>query len=70
MSRQIIALVAVAAVVLAAVLASAVGWLGPVSVCGADRTPGCVTWPVPISEALWAGFVVGVIALLIWQVRT
>lgn len=70
MSRQVAALVVVAALAAAAVVASAVGWLGPVVVCGADRAPGCLTWPVPISEALWAAFVVGVVALLIWQVRT
>ena len=70
MSRQVVALVLVATVALVAVVASAVGWLGPVAVCGADRAPGCVVWPMPISDGLWAAFILGVVALLGWQLRT
>ena len=72
MSRQVPALlfVAVTVAAAAAVLASAFGWLGDVAMCGADRAPGCIAWPVPISDALWLLFVVGVLGLLLWQVRT
>jgi hypothetical protein len=67
---QPILVLAVAIAMLAAILASAAGWLGGVIVCGADRAPGCATWPAPISELIWAGFVVGIAVLLIWQLRT
>jgi hypothetical protein len=71
MSRlQTITLTALAAVILGAVIASASGWLGNVVVCGADRSPGCVLWPAPISELVWAGFILGIAVLVIWQVRT
>ena len=70
MSRQLVLLLIVALVAIGAVLASAAGWLGGVVVCGADRTPGCITWPLPVSEGLWVGFIVGVAALLVWQTRT
>ena len=49
--------------------ASAVGWFGGVVTCGADRAPGCVTWPAPISGLVWGAFVLGVAALVLWQVR-
>lgn len=49
--------------------ASAMGWLGGVVVCGADRAPGCVTWPMPVALLVWAAFMVGVAALLMWQLR-
>jgi hypothetical protein len=52
-----------------ALLASATGWLGVVSVCGADRAPGCVAWPAVVSELAWASFVLGIAALVVWQVR-
>jgi len=58
-----------ALLIVGALLASATGLLGNVVACGADRTPGCITWPMPVSEALWAAFVVGVAALLVWQLR-
>ena len=68
--RQAIVLCALALGIVGALFASATGWLGSVVVCGADRTPGCVIWPMPVSELAWAAFVLGVAALLIWQVRT
>jgi len=36
-------------------------------VCGADRAPGCVAWPPAVAYAVWAAFLVGVVALLVWQ---
>jgi hypothetical protein len=55
---------------LAAVLVgSALGWFGGVQVCGADRVPGCVSWPTPVAALVWAAFVLGVAALVVWQVR-
>jgi hypothetical protein len=68
--RQTIALSAIAVGILGALLASASGWLGGVVVCGADRTPGCAVWPMPVSELAWAAFILGVAALLIWHLRT
>ena len=63
--------IAVALVVIGlSLVASAVGVFGGVSVCGADRTPGCATWPLPISEAVWAAFILGVALLVVWQART
>lgn len=70
MSRQLVLLLVVGVAAAACVAASAAGWLGGVIVCGADRTPGCATWPVPISEGLWLAFFIGIAALLIWQTRT
>jgi hypothetical protein len=55
--------------VVLALVASAAGWLGGVVVCGADRAPGCVAWPAPVTYAVWCAFLVGVIALLVWQFR-
>jgi hypothetical protein len=52
-----------------ALAASALGWFGGVVVCGADRAPGCVTWPVPVAALVWGAFVLGVAALFVWQVR-
>jgi len=57
------------AAVIAATTASALGWLGGVSVCGADRAPGCVSWPAPVSGLIWLAFVFGVVGLLVWQLR-
>jgi hypothetical protein len=70
MSRQVAVLLLVAVIAASAVLASALGWLGNVVVCGADRAPGCITWPMPISDGLWVLFILGVLGLLFWQVRT
>ena len=70
MSRQLVAVLPMLGLVLAIVVASAAGWLGLVVVCGADRSPGCITWPLPVSEGLWLAFLVGVAALLVWQART
>jgi hypothetical protein len=70
MSRQSVVLLAVSIAIAVSVFASARGWLGSVVVCGADRAPGCVIWPMPISEGLWLAFIVGVAALFIWQTRT
>ena len=64
------ALIAVALAIVGAIMAaSALGWLGAVNVCGADRAPGCVSWPAPVSGLVWLAFVLGVAALLVWQVR-
>lgn len=52
-----------------ALAASAMGWLGGVVVCGADRAPGCVAWPMPVALLVWAAFMLGVAALVVWQVR-
>jgi hypothetical protein len=49
--------------------ASALGWFGGVVVCGADRAPGCVAWPAPANALVWGAFVLGVAALVVWQVR-
>jgi hypothetical protein len=68
-SRQIVALVLGVVVVALALGASAVGWLGGVVVCGADRAPGCVAWPAPAAGVVWVVFLVGVAALLVWQLR-
>jgi hypothetical protein len=54
---------------LLALIASAAGWFGSAVVCGADRSLGCVTWPMRASLAVWAGFVIGVAALVVWQIR-
>jgi len=62
-------LVLLGAVMCAALGASALGWFGGVSVCGADRAPGCVTWPPAVEFFVWGAFVAGVVALLVWQVR-
>jgi hypothetical protein len=69
MSRQIALVVALGLGVCVALVASAAGWLGPVVVCGADRAPGCVTWPTPVAGLVWAVFIGGVAALVLWQVR-
>ena len=69
MSRQIALLVAIGLAVCVALVASAAGWLGPVVVCGADRAPGCISWPTPIPALVWAMFIGGVAALVLWQVR-
>lgn len=69
MSRQIAALVAGVVCVALALVASASGWLGGVVVCGADRAPGCVTWPAPVAGLVWVAFLAGVAALVVWQVR-
>ena len=69
MSRQIALLVTIGLGVCVALVASAAGWLGPVVACGADRTPGCVTWPAVVSGLVWAVFIVGVAGLVLWQVR-
>jgi hypothetical protein len=73
MSRRRITIAALALgalLVMGSVAASAAGVLGGVVVCGADRAPGCVIWPLAVSEVVWASFIVGVAALLIWQLRT
>jgi hypothetical protein len=71
MSRSSAVLLLLAVLLIAAsIVASATGALGGVVVCGADRTPGCITWPMPVSEVLWTAFVLGVAALLLWQLRT
>ena len=69
MGRQITALLLLlgAVCVILALVASAQGWLGGVVVCGADRAPGCVAWPPAVAYAVWAAFLVGVVALLVWQ---
>jgi hypothetical protein len=69
-SRLILVLVVCAGGMAVALIASAAGWLGGVSVCGADYVPGCVAWPLLVSDGLWAAFIVGAAALLVWQVRT
>ena len=69
MSRQIILVTLGVIGVCLALLASASGWLGGVVVCGADRAPGCVAWPAPAAYVFWAAFLVGVAALLVWQLR-
>ena len=53
----------------AAMAASALGWLGGVQACGADRVSGCVSWPMPVAVFVWTAFVLGVAALIVWQVR-
>jgi hypothetical protein len=67
--RQISALVVLGVGVALALVAAAQGWLGGVVVCGADRAPGCVAWPAPVAYVVWGAFVVGVVALLVWQFR-
>jgi hypothetical protein len=62
-------LVAGVATVVLVLVASASGWLGGVVACGADRAPGCVTWPAPVAGLFWGAFVVGVAALVVWQFR-
>ena len=56
--------------IMAALGASALGLFGGVVACGADNIPGCALWPMPISEAVWFAFVIGIAALVVWQVRT
>jgi len=68
-SRQIAALIVGGVAVCAVLAASALGWLGGVVVCGADRTPGCVAWPMPVSLLAWAAFVLFIAALIVWQLR-
>jgi hypothetical protein len=68
-SRQITALVVGGVGVAVALGASASGWLGGVVVCGADRALGCVAWPLPVGYVIWAAFLIGVVALLVWQFR-
>jgi hypothetical protein len=67
--RHLIAFVLVSLALLAAVLGSAAGLFGGARQCGADQSPGCVTWPLPVSGAIWLAFILGVAALVIWQVR-
>jgi len=69
MSRQIALLVTIGVAVCLALVASAAGWLGPVVVCGADRAPGCITWPSQISTLVWGMFIGGVAGLVLWQAR-
>ena len=69
MSRPILAVLTVGLMLILAIGASALGLFGGVDVCGADRTPGCVSWPAPIGLSLWALFMAFVIALVVWQVR-
>jgi hypothetical protein len=69
MRRSQAGLLVAGAALCAVFVASAVGWLGGVGVCGADRAPGCVSWPAAVDWLLWAGFVLGVAALVVWQVR-
>jgi hypothetical protein len=68
-SRQIAVLAAGAVCVGLLLVASASGWLGSVVVCGADRAPGCVAWPAPVTGLIWSAFLAGVVALVVWQVR-
>lgn len=68
--RKGIVLVLGTLIVVGAVVGSAAGWFGEVVVCGADRAPGCAAWPMAISALVWAAFVAGVAALLIWQLRS
>jgi len=71
-SRQTVAFAALAcgvAIVTLALVASASGWLGGVVVCGADRAPGCVAWPAPVELLIWMVFLIGVAALVVWQLR-
>jgi hypothetical protein len=69
MTRQMVFLTVVLVGIVLALIASAAGWFGSAVVCGADRSPGCITWPMPASVAVWAGFVIGVAALVVWQIR-
>ena len=69
MSRQNAALIVGCVAVCAALAVSAVGWLGGVVVCGADRSPGCVAWPMPVALLAWGAFVLFIAALLVWQLR-
>jgi len=69
MSRQFaVALIGGLALSLA-LAASAVGWLGAPLPCGADGALGCVVWPPVVSFLVWAAFIGGVAALVIWQLR-
>jgi hypothetical protein len=71
-SRQTAALAAIVcgvASVALALVASASGWFGGVVVCGADRAPGCVAWPAPLAQLIWVAFLIGVAALIVWQLR-
>lgn len=56
-------------IVVASVGGSWLGWFGIAQVCGADRSLGCVAWPMPVALLVWAAFILGVGALLVWQVR-
>ena len=69
MSRQTLALTLGAVCVGLALVASASGLLGGVVVCGADRAPGCVTWPPLAATLVWLAFLLGVAALVVWQFR-
>ena len=69
MDRPLAAFVVVGVVLGLAPLASAMGWFGGVSVCGADTAPGCVTWPGPVSGVVWTLWVVGLAAVLLWHLR-
>jgi hypothetical protein len=69
MDRQLMVLVALGLGLCLALAASAAGWLGGISMCGAERALGCISWPLPISHVVWAAFIVGVAARLVWQVR-
>ncbi len=69
MNRQCFAILLGALVILGATGASAMGWLGDVEVCGADRALGCIAWPMSVSLLVWAAFILGVAALILWQVR-
>jgi hypothetical protein len=68
-SRQIAALIVGCVSVCVALVASALGWLGGVVACGADRAPGCVAWPMPVALLVWATFMLFIAALLVWQLR-
>jgi hypothetical protein len=56
--------------VAASMLASALGWLGPLVACGADGAAVCVTWPPLVSLGVWMLFLASIVGLLVWQVAT
>ena len=69
MSRQFVVALIAGLVLCLALVASAVGWLGAPVPCGADGALGCVVWPSVVSFLVWAAFIGGVAALVIWQLR-
>ena len=69
MPRQFVVALIAGLVLCLALVASAVGWLGDPLPCGADGALGCVVWPPVVSFLVWAAFIGGVAALVIWQLR-
>jgi hypothetical protein len=69
MRRLTWGLVALALGGAAVLVGAASGVFGPLVVCGVDRAPLCVAWPVVASAGTWLLFLGFVVGLAAWQIR-